>query len=78
MIPKTDPKKGSPKKTTKRVPKKSPKGSQKMVKEWGCLKKTEGRSSGQTPYVLKPKQLVLKKTVFSSFRGQKKFFLKKF
>jgi hypothetical protein len=36
--------------------------------EWSLSKETKGRSSGQTPFTLKPKQLALKKPVFNTLK----------
>ena len=46
----------------------------KAEKVFSPTKETKGRSSGQTPFTLKPKQLALKKTIFNPPKILPKFF----
>ena len=45
---------------------------------WELPKETKGRSSGQTPFTLKPKQLALKKQFLTPQKYFPNLFLKKF
>ena len=46
-----------------------------LIKRWVFHKETKGRSSGQTPFTIKPKQLALKKQFLTPQKYFPNFFL---